>query len=136
MKKPKKWYLVLIILSCIWTAIVIINVIEEPATKYYLQRNYYYYYAWIIPILPVIMIWLINKFLSDGWRRLFYVYACTHLIFIIFKIIVIWEEGVDFYSDKDNLEYILTHGILPIIGVFFLSLAVRWAVKGFGNDNK
>ncbi len=93
-------------------------------------------YVWIITILPVIMIWLINKFLSGGWRRLFYVYACTHLIIIMFKIIVIWEFGVDFYWDFESLEYILTHGILPITGVFLLSLAVRWAFKGFGNDNK
>tara|TARA_B100001971_G_C17661767_1_gene273158 strand:+ start:319 stop:486 length:168 start_codon:yes stop_codon:yes gene_type:complete len=54
----------------------------------------------------------------------------------MFKIIVIWEFGVDFYWDFESLEYILTHGILPITGVFLLSLAVRWAFKGFGNDNK
>ena len=83
----------------------------------------------------------------SGWDRLFIVYAFTHLVVVIifcfYKPASFWNlwrrtHHVYFPSTTEwlRLEYILTHGILPIMGVFLLGLAISWAIKGFNKEKE
>jgi len=74
-----------------------------------------------------------------GWYRLFFVYACSHLIIVFAtcfsKSHKYWRRH--YYGCNDfecYATYIFLHGILPIGGVFLLGLAIRWAIKGFSEE--
>jgi len=73
----------------------------------------------------------------SGWYRLFFVYACTHLIIVVVTSTRTTSSlggGPTHRSWDPSLEKIFLHGILPIGGVFLLGLAIRWAIKGFGEN--
>lgn len=111
---------------------------ERKRQEYYEKRRYYIFVIplyWLSPIgLVYGVVWTIGKRnLLNGWYRLFFVYACTHLLYVIIKAVSIlhWRRYPYDTWELKQLVYVFIHAILPIGGVYLFSLVISWVIKGF-----